>query len=126
MTRLFPQAGDSREDQEAARKLAWRVRDAVQAAILARIDAGAQLRLDVRVSRRRGAGHCIILHRVPPTGRRESASGAWLPWSWPLTDFTPEDAAFLAGGQLPALLRPCVMEWSARLRQPSSDPSLTL
>ena len=88
--------------------------------------AGAQaLRLDVRVSRRARVGPCIILHRV--AGERNAlASGDWLPWSWPLSVFTKEDAAYLQGGQLPEIVRPCVRAWSKLLRAPSLDPRVTV
>lgn len=125
MSALFPSGGDSREDQATAQRLAWKLRDAVTTAIRARLEDGIPFRLDVRVSRRAGVGLCIILHRI--LGERNAhASGDWLPWSWPLLDFTPDDADLLHGGQLPALLVPCVLSWSAKLRRPSPDPRVTL
>lgn len=125
MTTLFPANGDSREDQIAARKLARRVLNAVYAAVCLRCgEKASDLRLDVRVSRRAGVGPCIILHRVAGD-RNETVAGDWLPWSWPLTAFTPEDEAFLKGGQLPHLLKPCVIEWAKRLRAPVSGSSLS-
>ena len=125
MTALFPATGDSREDQQAAQTLARRVLNAVHSAIAARVEAGDALRLDVRVSRRAGVGVCIILHRVAGD-RNRRVSGDWPPWSWPLSLFTEEDAAFLQGGQLPECLIPCVLDWSARLRSPSLDPEVTV
>lgn len=127
MPPLFPHGGDCREEQTAARKLGRRLLNAVQAALIAAYPtAGSALRLEVRVSRRREMGCCLILHRLYANTRREKAHGGWLPWSWPLTAFTEEDAVLLSGGQLPAIVRPCVIDWTQRLRTPSPNPRVTV
>lgn len=112
----FPDQGESREDQEKAKRLAWRIRDGVAVALSAAHSAGATLKLDVRVSRRRGVGPCIILHQV----NRPRV----LPWSWPLNVFTHHDAELLRLGELPEVLHECVREWTVTLRS-SPLPKVT-
>lgn len=125
VTPLFPHSGDCREERTAARRLGSLVRNAVKAALVSYHAGAVSLRLDVRVSRRAGVGCCLILHRIAGT-RNRHASGDWLPWSWPLTTFTTEDLAYLQGGQLPEVVRPCVIAWSKLLRALPSDPKVTL